>query len=569
MAIVRWTGHPFVDAGLYAIAAVTGVSDLEELTSEHLQRAARELERVLLSDQALGLGVERAFAGPLSQLFPNSELVNPQNWKKGETLQDKAENVRRKFRESLQKDLERAIASLEQSGIATSGDATCDLCGRRASDDAATFVRKDKMPLLAGIVNFYPAFAYGVRVCGLCAFASRFLPMAVMRTGVSKRLWFLHTQALQVATNIAKRYGWQHFNKAIASNEPLDFYGEWQTAGEAGTVLYLLFELLEQFGDQLREIFQSPLPTTAYVFSNDNKNPYVRALPVPHSLMVFLANLQLKSQVALGRFREDLLDLKPGLRGKERDARIRFVENVANRILRGEGLIGLCLLHGENPDRLSRLAGGWVGHRLYLQEVRGVPLNKLAILERLGLAIAQSEDAKRRIMELRQSQSSDLYGIFLHYVREGWLDHDEFYALLPPNEYASAGELRDILLAVIYEWQHSQERGEEFPTLAVEAEPPTPDEVLQRIQQIGERLLKKLPNPLRWVDELQTARTDDRIRAVYLLAAQRGVIRFADFSFLVPLGDRFRTWLLRDYLLAFLFDRAREQLNEEKAIAGE
>ena len=38
---------------------------------------------------------------------------------------------------------------------------------------------------------------------------------------------------------------------------------------------------------------------------------------------------------------------------------------------------------------------------------------------------------------------------------------------------------------------------------------------------------------------------------------------FNDFVFLAPLGDRQRLWLLRDYLLAFLFDRARQVLREE------
>ncbi|MFA0758722.1 MAG: hypothetical protein NOOUEUKL_001388, partial [Candidatus Fervidibacter sp.] len=82
MSQIRWAGHPFVDAGLSAIAAIIGVKRLEDLTIEHLEKTAEELERILLSDQALGIGVGKAFAkSSLSQLFPNSELVNPSNWK--------------------------------------------------------------------------------------------------------------------------------------------------------------------------------------------------------------------------------------------------------------------------------------------------------------------------------------------------------------------------------------------------------------------------------------------------------------------------------------------------------
>jgi CRISPR-associated protein Cst1 len=559
MGRVCWTGHPFVDAGLSAIAAVVGVKRLEDLQAEHLEKAAKELEHVLLSDQALGIGVERAFSGPkktLRLLFPNSELDNTSSWKGG------VESVKQKFRKALSQDLESAKIVLVQSG-----DVTCSVCGRQVPESATTFVRKDKMPLLAGIVNFYPAFAYGVRVCGLCAFAVRFLPMSVMRTGVSNRLWFLHTQALDIAVEISKRYCWTKFNEAIAANEALEFYSQWQTAGNAGTVLYVLCELLEGLGDQLREAYLHPLPTTAYLFSNDNQKPFIQPLPIPNELLIFLAGLQLRSRHAFRRFWQELLFVPEGLSGKERKMRIAFVQEVAHKLLNGDFIIGMCLREGgENQEEPPKLQGGWLGHAFYLREVRKMPESKLSILERLGLSIAQSDDVKKQTIELRTAKGSDLYGIFLRYVREGWLKHDEFYTLLPPNSDAHAGELRDILLAIIYEWQYCQEKGEEFPKVTKEVTL-SPDETLNRIKQIGEQLCQKLSNLSRWIGQLQTARSGERVRGVYLSAVQRGALSFSDFVFLAPLGDRQKMWLLRDYLLAFLFERAREALPEEEEIA--
>ncbi len=553
MGKVRWTGHPFVDAGLAAIAAVAKVRQLEELTQQHLQKAVEELKRVLLSDQALGLGVQKAFArSAMSQIFPNSELVNPSNWRGG-TDEEKAENVRQKFRSALQADLQRAILCLQKEG----GEEICCACGEQRPSEAMVIVRKDKMPLLEGIVNFYPAFAYGVRICGLCALATRFLPMSVLRTGVYNRLWFLHTHALPIATKISERYGWQHFNRLITKREALDFFSRWETAGDAGTVLYLLCELLDEFGDTLRRVYEHPLPTTAYIFSNDNRGGFISALPIPNELLVFFYKLHIESVSAFRRFWRELLQVPKELQGQTLKIRIGFVQLIAHRLLNMESILNACLDHDT-----SQLLGGWVGHRLYLQEVRKMPVSKLAILERLGITIAQSDDAKKRIMELRTTDRSDLYRVLLRYVREGWLKHEEFYTLLPPNEDASASEVRDILLAVIYEWQHCQERDERFPQLK-EAVELTPDETLERIQSIGEKLMNQLPNLSRWIGQLQTARTSDRIRAVYLSAVQRGALRFNDFVFLVPLGDRQWLWLLRDYLLAFLFDRARQMLGEE------
>jgi CRISPR-associated protein Cst1 len=79
-------------------------------------------------------------------------------------------------------------------------------------------------------------------------------------------------------------------------------------------------------------------------------------------------------------------------------------------------------------------------------------------------------------------------------------------------------------------------------------------------------LCQKLPNLSRWIRQLQTARSGERVRGVYLSAVQRGALSFSDFVFLAPLGDRQKMWLLRDYLLAFLFER-REALAEEEEIA--
>lgn len=557
MAEVRWTGHPFVDAGLAAIAAVTRVKRLEELTPEHLRKAVDELQRVLLSDQALGLGVQKAFArSAMSQIFPNSELVNPSNWR-GRTEVEKAENVRQRFRTAVQADLQRATLCLQSED----GSEICYACGEQRPKEAMIIVRKDKMPLLEGIVNFYPAFAYGVTICGLCALATRFLPMSILRTGVSNRLWFLHTHALPVASKIAERYGWRHFNEIIARNEALDFYSRWETAGDAGTALYLLCELLNEFFSELRQVYERPSPTVAYVFSNDNRGGYISAIPIPNELLVFFARLQVSSMSAFQRFWRELLQVPEDMPSRAREARINSVKSIAHRLLRMEGILSDCL-DNEKP----KLIGGWFGHRLYLREVRKMPASKLAILERLGLEIAQSDDAKKRIMDLRKAERGELYGILLRYVREGWLKHDEFYTLLPPNEDASASEVRDVILAVIYEWQYCQEQGLEFPGLEEKIELTT-DETLKRIQEIGERLIGKLPNPSRWIGQLQTARSSDRIRGVYLSAVQRGALSFNDFVFLAPLGDRQKLWLLRDYLLAFLFEYAREILPEGEEIA--
>jgi len=557
MPHVHWTGNPFVDAGLAALAAAARVSTLEELGAKHLEQAVLELERVLLSDQALGIGVDKAFSGPkkaLQQVFPNSELDNPSNWK-GRTPAEKVDNARCKFRDALRSELDKAKQCLEVEEVGE----TCFACGERRPKIAMETRRKDKMPLFEGIVNFYPGFSHGVRVCGLCSLAVRFLPLSIMRAGNQNRLWFLHSQHLGIAATVARKYGWEHFNRLITGNKALDFYGSWETAGEAGTVVYLFCELLNSFPDQLRAIYRTGLPSTAYVFSNDNRGGFIQALHVPNELLSFLARLQIESKNAFKDFWEELLKVRGDLREDERKTRAGFVRSVSNRMIAGENIVGLCLT--SDPPKLQ---GGWLGHRLYLQEVRGMAPEKLAILERLGISIATSEDAKKRVTELVTAQYHQLYGLLLGYVRKGWLSHQEFYFLLPPNAHKVAGEIRDVLLAVAYEWQHCQQEGKEFPRTTPGKAEASPDETLRRIQDIGHRLTNNLPNLQRWTKELASARYAERVRGVYLNAVRHGAVGFGDYVFLAPLQDQRAMWLLRDYLLAFLFDVGRVELPEDE-----
>lgn len=556
---VHWSGQPFVDAGLAALLAAVGLREMEHLTPQDLEAACERLERVLLSDEAMGIGVEKAFVrGQLAQVFPNSELVNPSNWREGTTPEERAANVRQKFREALAEDLRRAQLCL----LEDEGEETCLACGERRPQEAMVTVRKMHVPLLEGLVNYYPGFAWGQRLCGLCLLAVRFLPFSLMHVSGSRFLWFLHTSSVPLATLVAQEYGWEHFLRGISAHETLDFYRDWATAGEEGTVLYLLFELLRSFPLEIRSLYEEPLPTAGYIFSNANPSGegFVRGVPIPHEVMRFLARLSLAPMNAYRRFQEELLQVEEGLRGQRRRERTRWVASLAHQIVHREPILGRCL-----RDEPPYVYGGWIGHRLYLQEVRGMRTSKLMLLERLGRTLGSDEDARRWVQRLRTGDGGDLYRLLLEFVRQGWLTHEEFYWLVPPNDYGATYEVRDVLLAVMYEALNCAERGEPFPALTGEEPSPAPDETLQRLQALGQRLLEGLPNFSAWLGRLQTARSPREIRGAYLSAVQRGALSWPGFVFLAPLEDTQRTWLLRDYLLAFLFDRAREMLPEEVA----
>ena len=167
------------------------------------------------------------------------------------------------------------------------------------------------------------------------------------------------------------------------------------------------------------------------------------------------------------------------------------------------------------------------------------------------------------INNLRRATGSDLYTLLLSFIRQGWLSHEEFYQLTPPSGYEYIFEVRDVLLAVVYEYLNCQTKGEPFPKLSGETFMPSPDEILQRIQRIGQKLIENLPNVGAWMGRFRSARNPGSIRGTYLLAIQRGAMNWPDFVFLAPLSDVNHLFLMRDYLLAFLFDRAKEHLPRE------
>jgi len=94
-----------------------------------------------------------------------------------------------------------------------------------------------------------------------------------------------------------------------------------------------------------------------------------------------------------------------------------------------------------------------------------------------------------------------------------------------------------------------------------------PDETIERVASIAQRLVASLPNRTRWIVDLMAARRRAQIRASYLRALRSGAIRLDDFLFLAPLGQPGLAWVLRDYLLAFLFEYDREAVPEDVEIA--
>lgn len=550
MRKIQYTGDPFLDVSLSALCVAAGVKRPVEITEDLLEQAKNELERVLLSDQCLGKGVEQRFAmKQLSQVFPNSELVNPSNWRNG------LEKVKKKFRKALNEDLKRATEALS-----TNGDDTCSICGSKVSRNSTRLVKKMDWPLLEGIVNYYPSLEEGRRVCGFCAFTIRFLPFSIIQNG---SMWILHTQSAELSTLISERYGWQNFDRLIATNQPLDFFGEFKTAQDESSILYLLSDLFEKYAEELGTIYSSPSPITVYLFRNGNKSEWqhIRPIPIPNELLEFLFMLFTESKEGFQHFKRELLTIRMDLSKKSRNKRAKFVRGVSRKIINKEPIVRRC-----TNDKEKKLNGGWIGHALYLKKVRNMADSKLFAIENLGIAIAEHEKSKQLINDLRKATWKELRPVFLNWVKMDLLSYEELTFLIPPNE-GDYSNVRDILLAVIYEYQHCQEEGEHFPRVSRNSEIKAHlDNFAEKIAEIGERIYSGINNTTKWVNDLSAAKSPWQIRGAYIRAVREKTIGYREFVFLAPPEERWRVYLTRDYLLAYLFDKKR--LSEQRKISN-
>lgn len=165
-AILRWTGHPLVDAGTAALTAFAGKRDPETVTEDDLEWFASQAERWYFTP---------ALSGYLTVLF-TSNFMNP-SWKPDQKRLY-AGAVLRAFRWPTTDALPPCaycgrtaarIANLCGPCNRVHHEPACPTCGKAAT----TLAYRDLVPLLTGrgTANFFPLGQHGLTLCGPCVVA--------------------------------------------------------------------------------------------------------------------------------------------------------------------------------------------------------------------------------------------------------------------------------------------------------------------------------------------------------------------------------------------------------------
>ncbi len=521
-----FTGNPFVDAGIAGMCAAAEVDAPQYLDMPAIRRAVDTLYRIMLSDSAFveKPPYKRFATSTMAMIFPNSPL--PQASFKT------ADKKREKYRERIET-LLRLLVQNEEAPSETS----CFVCGQPTS----LHLGIDWFPLVASAqqLNFHPQLTGGHPVCAFCALCVQFLPFSVLQTKAEGgRLWFIHSLDASIVVTIAHEYGLSQLQTLVAANQPLRFAGNWACPGESGAVISLLNELGKKHA---RLLEQTRYPVSAFMFSNDNRDQFVKRIAISYSLVEFFNALQLYPS-SRDRFEEEIL-------------RTRLGSAVAEQMLNARPILPMCTRHDD-----MRLLGGWQFHRLYAQEVLGMNTKYIRTVQEVASRLKADENGTKTLNALKRAREQEVLDVLLSMIREGWMTRQDLHALAPPGEPYLCAQARDYLLAAVYALQN----GDSFEPLAGEEETGTEHPLVAHIEQVGQELVGTIDEAKRLRDNLRQAQRPQEIRRALLRLLAMGHLNWRDFLFFCPPDDVNQHYQSRDYWLAFLYDRLRHEIGEEQ-----
>jgi len=531
----RFTGQPFVDAGIAGMCAAAGVTLPVELDAETIRKATQELFRLMTSTSAFAEKVigtkKKIFAtSEMSVIFPNGPHANPSG---------KPNDKSGRYKNKVQAKLDAVIAN------ETVGSESCFVSGNNASFRLGN----DEFPLVdsKGKRNFHPGHVEGHAVSAEVALALEFFPLSVLRSGTDEGLfWFVHTADENLAIACAQLTH-KRMNELIARGEKLGFFGDWRVAsrGQEASFIGLIRDITQPGGQGLlknRYLKTAEFPVTAYVFSNDNRSPEITAQDLPHELFSYFNALH-GSEEGVNRLNHEVL------------MNDQTCWRVSRAMLKRETIVFYCCIPATEKTA-ARLRGGWEAHALYAKEVMGLSGNFIQAVEAVSERIFGDEKYKEIVLMLRKKDIR-INGLLLRLVRLGLMSDEEYHILIPPDNRSAAFAARDYLLAALFEREDASAKGKEFliwygrpEATAQEIHP-----VISLTQRIGEQILEA-DRGSRAIADLGKANRLSDIRGVYLGFVQRGFATWQDFIYVFPPEESsLSAYTARDYLLAFLYSK--------------
>lgn len=277
--VLQYTGHPFIDVGLAALAAHAGRRRIADLTSEDLDRAASYVEDNY---------VRPPLRGHLTMAFTSNawfvqDAFNPDKPELSAEKRAERQSTRDRWAAHHLRQWEQPQESSGERCVFTGLPAAArELSGKLE----AGRIGRNQMPLLQGddAINFFTGGTSGLPVAPHALLALQFMPMACAKVGVG--LLAVHADSESLTLAFADVFLKQTVRDVTLAQSS----GEDKLPGTPRALRTLLIEELLRIEERrLSEVRRSegPASITAYNFNN-GKTPQLAIYHLPLQISRFL-----------------------------------------------------------------------------------------------------------------------------------------------------------------------------------------------------------------------------------------------------------------------------------------
>ncbi|MHA1755246.1 MAG: type I-B CRISPR-associated protein Cas8b1/Cst1 [Promethearchaeota archaeon] len=427
MDLFSLTGNCFIDAGIYVLLNLTRKKRPNDITVSDLQPLIETLVEIYISD---------TWKGTLTQIFPNSKIAN----------------FSIKDRKTAYNDfLNELLANFESLDGQRN---TCWGCNRR---EGTIYATRAEFPLTGAkkVVNFFPTWDDGIKICPNCLFAVQFSPLVM--TKCTDKLLFLHSDSELVMRTWTSEL-MRSINSQIMSNKYLgvnDF-------GYKNSTNFFL-EMATKIINNYHENWVDERPfIRLYMFTNFLKSPRIEFIDIPTRVFLFLAYIK---QSGLIKDWNDFIhswtykSSKDNKRTAEELIKIRR-NYVFENLLQDKPITRYFILYFKKYNKKLK----WELIELYAMEVLKMKKESLDYIKKLGdliVELMRKMESKKRLVQLETSKNIGQFrGVLLQLEKDCLVYEDEpifkldevVEYLFPETEYGiNWREMRDFLLLRIYE----------------------------------------------------------------------------------------------------------------------
>lgn len=419
--IYKFTGNPFVDAGIWALSQWIG-KEPEKLNKEDLKGVIDEVTSIYLN---------KKWSKNLFSVFPNNPLTNP-------AVKDKKERYSNFLMELME--------DIDFEGV--SGD--CISCGRRNKIEREG---KDKIPLTGSkkFVNYFSYGTDGADYCPACTFAVQFVPLVMYACG---NMLLLHSNSAKVMKYWSRK-AIGNVKKQINAGEFTGCFNEGYK-NPVNALFHVIQDMILHYNE--RWYFEKP-SIDFYHFTNYNQGPDLSIYHIPTPVFTFLAYIPQHE-----KYDDWLRIVRKGYRHvnwekvKEEGDYKNNPNLVYNNLLKGKSIIGFFI------DRKNKEAiGGWDLLSNYLEEVRNMNEKRINAIKEVADKLAEYIETADDMKTLKKLETATNYRNYRNILRiivkkrienaipDPLFTFDNYVNYLFPEGNLTWRETQDLILFRIYE----------------------------------------------------------------------------------------------------------------------